>query len=69
MERRSFTDQSDVDSIGLRLNRELDCPVRFASATATFVCHCGVGFTLEELLKSDDWAWVKEKHDKGTSDE
>jgi len=53
-----------LDAMGRQLSIDTGCRIRFDHAGKAFVCHCGVRFTVDELVKSGDWAWVKERHDK-----
>ena len=57
----------ETDSLGARLNKLLDCPVRFPGFGGDyFICGHDVSFLIPRLLKDDRWDWVKERHERWT---
>jgi len=56
---------NEIDSLGGRLNKLLDCPVRFPGMGGYYMlCGHGMSISITKLLENDDWTWVKEKHDQ-----
>ena len=56
---------NEIDSLGLRLNEFLDCPIKFPGMGQDFViCGHDMKVSIPRLLENKDWAWVKKEHEE-----
>jgi len=60
---------AEVEKIGAKLSKVIDCPVRYPAYDKNiFACHCGITFpvfVVKAAYDSDNWSDVLKIHKEG----
>ena len=65
MENTWFIQNYKIDTLGSKLNLEIDCPIYYYPINkGAFVCDCGIIFAIDEL-SNGNWENIKYKHNEG----